>query len=96
MNPFLWLILTIIDIYIWIVIIMAILSWLTAFNVVNSRNPVVSQILYGLYRLTEPVLGPIRRVIPSMGGLDLSPMVLLVGLMFLKQAIYYYAPASLM
>ncbi|MGE0210153.1 MAG: YggT family protein [Parvibaculaceae bacterium] len=94
MNPFLWLILTVIDIYIWIVIIMAILSWLTAFNVVNPRNPVVNQILYGLYRLTEPALAPIRRIIPSMGGLDLSPMVLLIGLMFLKQAIYYYVPAS--
>lgn len=94
MNPFLWLILTVIDVYFWIVVIMVIMSWLTGFNVVNPRNPIVRQIQYGLFRLTEPLLGPIRRFMPDLGGIDLSPMVLLIGIMFLQRAIAFYVPAS--
>ncbi|MDX1716070.1 MAG: YggT family protein [Anderseniella sp.] len=90
MNPFIWLLLTAIDIYIWIVIIMVIMSWLIAFNVLNTSNNFVRQINYALHRITEPLLGPIRRILPEMGGIDLSPLILFVGLQFLKQAIYYY------
>jgi YggT family protein len=90
MNPFVWLILTIIGIYKWIVIAMVILSWLLAFNVVNIHNPFVRQITYVLDRLTDPLLGPIRRVMPSLGGLDLSPVVLFVGLLFLERLIVHY------
>ena len=94
-NPFVWLILTVITIYIWIIIAAVILSWLVAFNVVNAQNNVVRQIRYALYRLTEPALGPIRRVLPDLGGLDLSPMVLLILLIFLQRLIAYYLPAVL-
>jgi YggT family protein len=82
MNPFLWLILTIIDVYFWIILATVILSWLVAFNVVNRTNPYVRQIGYALQRLTEPLLKPIRRVLPDLGGIDLSPIVLLIGLQF--------------
>ena len=64
----------------WIVLIHIIMSWLINFQVLNLRQPLVSQIWYGLNRLLEPIYGPIRRVLPDMGGLDLSPIVLILGL----------------
>jgi YggT family protein len=82
MNPFLWLILTVINIYFWIILAMVILSWLVAFNVVNRSNPYVRQIGYALERLTEPLLRPIRRFLPDLGGIDLSPIVLLIAMQF--------------
>jgi YggT family protein len=82
MNPFLWLILTVINIYFWIILAMVVLSWLVAFNVVNRSNPYVRQIGQALERLTEPLLRPIRRVLPDLGGIDISPIVLLIGMQF--------------
>jgi YggT family protein len=82
-NPILWLVHTVIDIYFWIILAMVVLSWLAAFNVVNRSNPYVRQIGYALDRLTEPLLRPIRRVLPDLGGIDISPIVLLIGLQFL-------------
>jgi YggT family protein len=89
MNPFLWLISTIIDIYIWILIASAVLSWLVAFNVVNTRNPIVHAIGEFLYRITEPALRPIRNMLPNLGGIDISPVVLIIGLLFLRQFIFW-------
>ena len=89
MNPFLWLIDTIIDIYIWILIASAILSWLVAFNVVNSRNPIVANIGEFLYRVTEPVLRPIRSMLPNLGGIDIAPVILIIALLFLKQFVFW-------
>jgi YggT family protein len=95
MNPFVWLIVTIIDIYWWVVIATVIISWLLAFNVVNIHNPFVRQMTHVLARLTEPLLEPIRRYLPNVGGLDLSPLVLLLGLSFLRYfVIYYIAPIA--
>jgi YggT family protein len=91
MNPFLWLILTLIDLYIWILIASAILSWLVAFNVVNTRNQIVASIGEFLYRITEPALRPIRNILPNLGGIDISPVILIIGLLFLKQlAVWLY------
>lgn len=90
MNPFVWLLLTVINIYVWIIIIMVVMSWLLAFNVINKSNNFVRQVNYALYRLTEPLLGPIRRILPDLGGLDLSPMVLLLGLLFLQRVVVQY------
>ncbi|GGB33975.1 YggT family protein [Tistrella bauzanensis] len=73
-----------IEIYTWILIASVILSWLVAFNVVNTRNQVVFMIGSVIERMTEPVLRPIRNFLPSLGGLDLSPLVLLLLLNFLK------------
>ena len=89
MNPFLWLILTLIDLYIYVLIAAAVMSWLMAFNVVNSHNPTVRMIWDFLYRITEPVLAPIRSVLPGLGGIDISPVILIIGLLFLKQLILW-------
>ena len=90
MNPFIWLLLNLIDLYWYIILATVIISWLMAFNIINYGNPYVRQANSVLHTLTEPVLGPIRRVLPSLGGLDFSPIVVLFALEFLRQAIIYY------
>jgi YggT family protein len=89
MNPFLWLIDTIITLYIWILIASAILSWLVAFNVVNQRNPIVANVGEFLYRITEPALRPIRAFLPNLGGIDISPVILILLLLFLQRIIFW-------
>jgi YggT family protein len=89
MNPFLWLILTLIDIYIYVLIAAAVMSWLIAFNVINSHNPTVRMIWDFAYRITEPALRPIRSILPNLGGIDVSPVILIIGLLFLKQLILW-------
>ena len=89
MNPFLWLIDTIINIYIWLLIASAVLSWLIAFNVVNTRNPIVHSVGDFLYRVTEPLLRPIRNLLPNLGGIVVSPVILIIGLLFLRQLIFW-------
>lgn len=89
MNPFLWLVDTIINIYIWLLIASAVLSWLIAFNVVNTRNPIVHSVGEFLYRVTEPLLRPIRNLMPNLGGIDVSPVILIIGLLFLRQLIFW-------
>ena len=88
MQSILWLLDTLINIYIWVLIASAVLSWLVAFNVVNPRNPVVMQIGEALWRLTEPVLAPIRSFLPNLGGLDLSPLVLIIALFFVRNLLF--------
>lgn len=84
------------DIYWWIIIASAVFSWLYAFNVVNPRNQFVGSIGNFLYKVTEPVLAPIRRVLPDLGGIDISPIILLLILFFLRQFIIFtVAPALL-
>lgn len=73
------------DIYWWILIASAIFSWLYAFNVVNSRNQFVGMIGDALFRITEPVLRPIRRLLPDLGGIDISPIIVLLIIFFLRQ-----------
>ena len=77
------------DIYWWLLIAAAIFSWLYAFNVVNARNPVVGTIGDFLYRVTEPALRPIRGMLPNLGGVDVSPVILIILLLFLKQLIVW-------
>ena len=88
-NPFLWLIVTLIETYLFIVIAAVILSWLIAFNVVNVRNAFVSMVASFLFALTEPVLRPIRNLLPNLGGIDISPMILIIGLLFLERLIIW-------
>ena len=90
MHPIFALIYVILDIYKWVLIASVILSWLVALNVVNTYNRVVNVIGDVLWRLTEPVLRPIRQFIPSVGGLDLSPLVALLLVWFLQYLISYY------
>jgi YggT family protein len=88
-NPFLWLIDTLITLYIYVLIAAAVMSWLIAFNVVNSYNPTVRRIWDFLYRVTEPALRPIRAILPNLGGIDISPVILIIGLMFLRVLIQW-------
>ena len=78
---------TIISIYIWIIIIQVILSWLVAFKVVNTGNRVIYVIGDALFRLTEPVMRPVRKLIPAIGGFDLSPVVVILLLVFIRNLI---------
>jgi len=85
MESLIWLVNTLFTLYWWIILAMVVMSWLTAFNIVNQTNPYVRQISYFLRRLTEPVLGPIRRILPDLGGIDISPIILLIALEFLRR-----------
>jgi YggT family protein len=89
MNPLLWLFDTIVSLYIWMVVAQAVLSLLIGFGIVNARQPLVSSIGEFLYRVTEPVLAPIRRRMPNLGPVDISPMVLIIGLLFLMRLVHW-------
>lgn len=84
MYAFYNLINAIISIIIWLLIAQVILSWLVAFNVINTRNQFVWTIGDFLHRITEPMLRPIRNLLPSFGGIDLSPLVLILALYFIR------------
>ena len=81
------LLLVIIDLYQWVVILSFIVSWLVAFDVINTRSQAVWQIRRILDALTEPVYRPIRRYVPAVGGLDFTPMIVLLGLYFLQRVL---------
>ncbi len=92
LGPLLQVLLIALDLYMWIIIIGVILSWLVAFNVINTQNRFVYMVLDFTQRATEPALRRIRGVLPNLGGLDLSPMILILGLIFAKgviQNIYF-------
>ena len=80
----------VIDIDTWIVIASAIMSWLVAFGVINVRNQFIRVVVDLLYRLTEPLLRPIRRILPNLGGVDISPIILLLGLYFIQSLLHEY------
>lgn len=82
-----WLIDTVVGIYIFMLIASAILSWLVAFNVINTSNRFVYILGDTLYRLTEPALRPIRRIMPDLGGIDISPIILILVLQFANMLI---------
>ena len=90
MLSFVTLLSTVIDIYVWLLIASAILSWLIAFNVVNMGNQFVSAVGQFLYKITEPVLRPLRQIIPSIGGLDLTPIILILLLYFIRNLMWEY------
>lgn len=90
MQAVLYVLLQVLNLYMYILIASAIMSWLIAFNVVNLRNQVVSAIASFLYTMTEPLLRPIRRFMPNTGGLDLSFLVLWFGIILLEQIIIRY------
>ncbi len=90
MISMLWLIDTVISLYIWLVVIGVVLSWLVHFRVVNTSNPFVYRVGEFVYRITEPALRPIRNVLPNMGGIDLSAIVLIIALLFLRNLIFEF------
>jgi len=89
LNPIAALLIEVLEIYKWVVIAAVIVSWLTAFNVINQYNNFVRSLLRILYALTEPVFRPIRKVIPPIGGLDLSPIIVFVIIWFLQYTIQW-------
>ena len=93
MKSIFFLLDSIITIYLWIIIINAILSWLVAFNVLNTQNRFVFSVLDATYKLTDPALNKIRRFIPTFGSIDISPVILILLLMFLRNIIFeIFAP----
>ena len=89
MRAVLDIVLMVLDLYVWLLIAAAILSWLIAFNVVNTRNQFVAAVVEFLYRITEPVLAPIRRLMPNLGGLDISPIILILIIILVQKLIAY-------
>ena len=85
LDPLIRIVMVAIDLYIWVVIISAILSWLVAFNVVNTSNRFVYMLGDFMWRITEPALRPIRNFLPAMGGIDISPLILLLVLWFAQR-----------
>ena len=84
---------SIITIYLWIIIINAVLSWLVAFNILNTQNLFVFSVLDATYKMTDPALNKIRRFIPTFGSIDISPVILILILMFLRNIIFeIFAP----
>ncbi len=83
----LWFISYLLTLYVWILIASAILSWLIAFNVVNPYNQVVRTIGELLYRITEPVLRPIRNLLPNLGGIDISPVIVILIIFFIQSVV---------
>jgi YggT family protein len=81
---------TVIRIYIWLLIIQAVLSWLVAFGVVNRHNRFIGTVEDFLWRITEPALRPIRRILPNLGGIDISPIILILLLYFIRNLIFEY------
>lgn len=90
MRAVLDVILLALQLYTWIVLASALLSWLVAFNVVNMRNDFVNAVANFLYQATEPVLRPIRSILPNLGGIDVSPIILLLLIFFLERIIILY------
>jgi YggT family protein len=86
-NPAVALIMLVLNLYWWVVVIAVIVSWLIAFNVINTYNNFVRSLLRALEALTEPVFRRIRKVIPPIGGLDLSPLVVLVAIWFIQYSL---------
>ena len=93
MNSVLSLFNDIVNLYIWILVINAILSWLVAFNILNTGNRFVYSVLEVSYKLTNPALNLIRRYLPNLGSIDISPVILILGLMFLRNFVFeMFAP----
>lgn len=90
MRALLDVILIVLQLYVWLLIAAAILSWLIAFNVVNTRNQFVAMVGDFLYRITEPVLRPIRSIMPNLGGIDISPVIVILIIIFIQRMIQLY------
>jgi YggT family protein len=90
LNPIVFLLYQVINIYIWLLIISVVMSWLVSFNIINTSNRFVYMVGDFLNRITEPLLAPIRRFLPFMGGLDISPVVLIMLLYTLQYSLIYY------
>ena len=91
MNSLVILISQVIELFIWLLIIQAILSWLVAFGIVNTQSNFVNMVGNFLYKITEPLLKPIRRLLPEFGGVDVSPVILIILLIFFRNLLFEYS-----
>ncbi len=87
LGPLISVIQMALNLYVWMIIVQAIMSWLIAFGVINTRNRFVYMVGDFLYRITEPLLRPIRQFLPNLGGIDLSPVVLLLAIVFIQNVL---------
>jgi YggT family protein len=90
MRPFLEVIIVLLDAYWWVVVIAVVVTWLIVFNVVNTRNEIVGMIVDFLFRVTEPVFRPIRALLPNLGGIDFSPLIVLLIIYIIERSIQLY------
>ncbi len=90
-NPLIELIVTLINLYNYVLIAWLILSWLISFGIVNRYQPAVQKINFALFKLTDPLLRPIRKYMPDLGGIDISPIVLILAMNFIEKTLIYYA-----
>jgi YggT family protein len=96
MRAVLDIILILLQLYWWVLLIMIIMSWLISFNVINTRNQFVEAVWRVVNQLTDPVLRPLRRILPNFSGLDLSPLVAFLVFFFLQSIIGYYIYPAVM
>jgi YggT family protein len=96
MRALLDVILIALQLYVWLLIAAAVLSWLVAFNVVNPRNQFVATVGEFLYRITEPALRPIRNLLPNLGGIDISPVILILLIFLIERIIVHYIYPNVM
>jgi YggT family protein len=96
MNAVIYLIYTVINLYMWAIIISIIMSWLVQFNVINTRSPIVNSIGNFLHKITEPLLGRIRAFMPDLGGIDLAPLIAILALVFLERLLLLDIAPALM
>lgn len=89
-GAFAWLIDTVLNLYFWMLVVHAVMSWLIAFGIINTSNQFVYTVGGFLHRIIEPALAPIRRILPQFNGIDLSPLVLILGIQFLRQILWRY------
>ena len=90
MQSFLILIDTLVTLIVWILIFQVIMSWLIAFNIVNTHNRFVWQVNYALHKLTNPLLSPIQQILPNLGGIDISPVILIIVLHFARNILFEF------
>jgi YggT family protein len=91
MMPLLWLVDQILSIYMWLLIVSVVLSWLVAFDIIQVRHPFVRSVMEFLYRITDPVLRPIRNLLPNLGGIDISPVIAILLIQFLRMELAHLA-----
>ena len=91
MNSIVILVSQVIELFIWLLIIQAILSWLIAFGIVNTQSSFVNMVGNFLYKITEPLLRPIRKLLPDFAGVDISPVILIILLIFLRNLLFVYS-----
>ena len=90
MHPIAFLLYMVLNLYFWILVIWIVVAWLIQFGIINQHNNFVRQLNHALYKVTEPVLAPIRRRLPNTGSVDLSPIILVIAIHFLQYTLRYY------